>query len=59
MLHIALFLSHKPLCRFTLFSQYGYRLPPEENVFYNVQFYYIRGKVFTYPLYEVFTGRWG
>ena len=32
-----------------LFTQYGYRLPAEENVFYNVRFYYIRGKIFTYP----------
>ena len=31
-------------------SQYGYRLPQEENVFYNVHFYYIQGKTFTYPL---------
>lgn len=30
--------------------QYGYRLPQEENVFYNVHFYYIQGKTFTYPL---------
>ncbi|XP_029186645.2 uncharacterized protein LOC114954260 [Acropora millepora] len=28
---------------------YGYRLPQEENVFYNVHFYYIQGKTFTYP----------
>ena len=33
-----------------LFTQYGYRLPAEENVLYNVRFYYIRGKIFTYPL---------
>lgn len=33
-----------------LFTQYGYRLPAEENVFYNVHFYYIRGRIFTYPL---------
>lgn len=32
------------------FTQYGYRLPAEENVFYNVHFYYIRGRIFTYPL---------
>lgn len=30
--------------------QYGYRLPQEENVFYNVHFYYIQGKIFTYLL---------
>lgn len=28
---------------------YGYRLPSEENVFYNVHFYYIKEKIFTYP----------
>lgn len=33
-----------------LLLQYGYRLPQEENVFYNVHFYYIQGKTFTYPL---------
>ncbi|XP_068712086.1 uncharacterized protein C18orf63-like [Montipora foliosa] len=30
-------------------QMYGYRLPQEENVFYNVHFYYIKGKIFTYP----------